>query len=135
MSYQVQASMHGDILAVVLEGTFEFNELGDLLDGMFADCAKHQALRVLVDLRGLSGDPSTLERFGTGTLFASKYMAARVAGRIPTCRFAFVGTPPLIEAKRFGETVAVNRGVPLRVFFDPTEARKWLLAESEEPLP
>lgn len=51
-------------------------------------------------------------------------------GWVRTVRIAVVrleGTP--LEQLRAVETVAVNRGFPLRVFTEESDARQWLLAD------
>lgn len=51
-------------------------------------------------------------------------------GWVRTVRIAVVrleGTP--LEQLRAVETVAVNRGFPLRVFTEESDARRWLLAD------
>jgi hypothetical protein len=118
--------MQEKILSVVIEGPFEFSALGSMFDLLLEDCAKHGALKALVDLRGVTGSLTIMDRFGMASLFASKYLAARLSGRVPACRFAVYGQTPIVDPKRFGETVAVNRGVPLRVFLDESVAREWL---------
>jgi hypothetical protein len=44
----------------------------------------------------------------------------------PLIRMAIVGSEPLIDRERFGEIVARNRGVPLKVTTDLDEALRWL---------
>lgn len=126
MPFAVRSEMKEKILSIAIEGPFEFSALGPMLDRVIEDCAKHGALKALVDLRGVTGSLSLMERFGMASLFASKYLAARVSGRIPACRFAVVGQPPIVDPKRFGETVAVNRGVPVKVFLEEAPAWEWL---------
>ena len=41
-------------------------------------------------------------------------------------RFAYVLKEPVLDPKKFGETVAVNRGMLIRVFDNPEEALQWL---------
>lgn len=57
------------------------------------------------------------------------YEAARlIAGLAPTVgRTALVCNPACVEDARFWETVAVNRGLTVRVFQDPAAAEAWLL--------
>lgn len=62
-----------------------------------------------------------MERFKLGDAFSTiqrKYNP-------PIC-FAVVGDEPIIDPERFGETVAVNRGVLGKVFTDIDEAVAWV---------
>lgn len=129
MALTVRSEMRENVLYIAIEGPFEFMALGPMYDAVMEDCSKHQSLKVLVDLRGVSGSLTIMDRFGMASLFASKYLAARVSGRIPACRFAVFGQPPLVDPKRFGETVAVNRGVPVKVFVEEAAALEWLKTE------
>lgn len=84
--------------------------------------ARQQSIpRLLVDTTGLTGidPPTTLERFVLGGQFAR---AAQ--GEVKT---AFVARQDLIDPKKFGLTVARNRGMIAEVFTDLNEAIAWLL--------
>ena len=41
-------------------------------------------------------------------------------------RFAYVAHAPVRDPERFGETVAVNRGMNVKVFETPEDAMEWL---------
>ena len=45
---------------------------------------------------------------------------------------AVVGDEPMIDSRRFGETVAVNRGAFGKVFTDFSEAKAWLKDRNDE---
>ena len=69
-------------------------------------------------------------RLGTfDTYQAAEFLSANVP---LLARAAVVCQPKHLEEGRFWETVAVNRGLSVRVFTDPEEARRWLLA-GEDP--
>jgi hypothetical protein len=79
--------------------------------------AQHFACRhVLVDIRGVIGEGSTLSRFEMG---------ATAARLLPPLRVAIVWRAETTD--RFAETVALNRGANLRVFASEPEALAWLL--------
>jgi hypothetical protein len=73
-----------------------------------------------------------MDRYNLATLCAKKYLDGKLAGKFPVCRFAYVGSQPLVEPQRFGETVAVNRGINLKVFTEMKEALAWLEAQPAE---
>jgi hypothetical protein len=85
--------------------------------------AREQKIRhILIDTTKLSGfePPTTLDRFTLGG------QAAR-AGR-STVKVAMVAKPEMIDPKKFGVTVAKNRGLNADVFTTEAEALAWLLA-------
>jgi len=70
-----------------------------------------------------------MERLQLGLTAARKYLVERLLKKIPSCRYAIVGNHPLVDPKRFGETVAVNRGVNVRAFTEMKQALAWLEME------
>lgn len=75
---------------------------------------------LLVDTTGLTGfsSPDTFQRF-----LAAVAWAEQAAGRL---RLAMVARPEMIDPKKFGVTVARNRGLISNIFTSDTEARHWL---------
>jgi hypothetical protein len=51
------------------------------------------------------------------------------AGVSRNTRFACLGTEPMVDRGRFGETVAVNRGLKVKVTESLEEALRWLEIE------
>jgi hypothetical protein len=119
-------------LRISLEGEWDNGAVGETSDRILELCQKNRARRVLFDVRGLRGNPSILERFNMATQFSMRYLKARMADRIPPCRFAVVGNHPLVHSRRFEETVGVNNGLPVRTFTDLKQALAWLEAGESE---
>ena len=91
-------------------------------DRLLAECIarKHQLL--LIDWSQLETQKvSTLDRYrlAASTLTLSQDLA-KVATVIP---------PEMIDPERFGERVAQNRGMNIRVFPEVKAAQLWLLAD------
>ena len=89
--------------------------------------ARHKARKVLFDGRGLVGKPETMERFYYGEFaaraigeFADRGMLSR------STQFGYVLAHPVLDPERFGETVAVNRGMCVRAFDNLPDALEWL---------
>lgn len=77
---------------------------------------------LLLDVRGVAGGPlDTFHRFDIG-----ERIAAAQRSHSKVVAIAVLGSEPLLEAERFGEKVAVNRGAVGKVFFDAGEAEAWL---------
>jgi hypothetical protein len=92
---------------------------------IFAASAERSASKVLVDCLEIGGTPTTVDRYE----FA-EFIACEVVGYINERkgfpRLAIVGKEPLVDPSRFGELVARNRGVTIKVVERMEEALEWL---------
>jgi hypothetical protein len=119
-------------LRLTFVGFFESSLIDQITGQAMEACEKHQPSKMLVDNRQVEGQMSTMDRYNLASVFAKKYLDGKLAKKIPGCRFAFVGNHPLVDPKRFGETVAVNRGIDLKVFTEMKEALAWLETDPAE---
>lgn len=77
--------------------------------------------KVLVDFTTAEGPVSLMERLE---------MAEVLAATTPrTMKLAAVVTRQQLDPQRFGETIARNKGVNMRVFLDRDRALRWLLSD------
>ena len=81
----------------------------------------HQAKRILVDETELE------YRLGTFDVYTSAKSLAEHAPHV--AKSAMVVTPAQVTDAKFFETVAVNRGLNVRMFTDMAEAKEWLEKE------
>lgn len=88
--------------------------------------ARHKTKKVFFDGRKLVGKPGTVERFYYGEFAAHTIRDFAQRGVSPSTQFAFVLKEPVLDPGRFGETVAVNRGMLVRAFDRPEDALRWL---------
>jgi hypothetical protein len=110
-----------------LNGTWNLDELPPLLDSIRKECAARKCVLLLVDLLVLqNGEISTFERYKMGMA------AASLAGGVG--RMATLARPDQIDPQRFGETVARNRGMNVRIFEDEKAALSWLLEGTDKPI-
>ena len=80
---------------------------------------------MLFDGRTLKGKPHDLERFLYGEFAAKETMrVVKEHGFVP--RFAYVIHEPVRDPGQFGETVAVNRGMDVKVFENMEDAFEWV---------
>jgi hypothetical protein len=86
----------------------------------------HNCTKILADLRKVVGTLTTMERFTMGATGAHKYHSALSKGEVSYCRFSLIANPPLMDPHKFGETVATNRGMPVRIFSSYQDAFNWL---------
>ncbi len=84
---------------------------------------KHKCPRLLSDLREAVISKSLLDIY-------SMPRVVEQAGMQKSFRRAIVVNPP-VNDYRFLEIVSVNEGQEVRVFSDPEEALRWLVAEND----
>ena len=86
---------------------------------------KNKIYKILVDCRDFSGKISLLDRFLLA-VFLVKENSKLLARRMHPLKTSFVLSKSLIDPRRFGETVARNRGLYGLVTDNMEEALDWL---------
>lgn len=115
------------LLRVAASGPFSLEEAQRTFLEMLEAVGRHRAEKVLFDGRQVTGNPEVMERFYYGRFAADETVRLtreRDLSRAP--RFAYVLHEPVRDPRRFGENVAVNRGMILKVFVTLEEAVEWL---------
>jgi len=79
--------------------------------------------KLLVDVRQLTGNPKTMQRFELGETVSRFYHDKRGPDFL---RVVVVGNEPLIDPERFAAVVANNRGLPAKATTSMEEALKFL---------
>jgi hypothetical protein len=126
MNIQLEIRPEPGFLSVGATGTFSLDEAKRVFLEMLEAVALHKTQRVLLDGRQLRGEPEVLERFLYGEFAAKSVRDFEVKGVSRSTRFAYVLKEPVLDPKRFGENVAVNRGMIIKVFDNPEDALRWL---------
>jgi hypothetical protein len=126
MSMTLELRIEGDILKVGAMGKFSLAEARRTFLEMLEALARHEVRKVLFDGRQITGEPQTMERFYFATFAADSVINFAARGISPATRFAYVLEEPVLDARRFGETVAVNRGMLVRAFDNLDDAIEWL---------
>jgi len=109
-------------LHVEATGTFSLEEAKSTFVEMMEAVARDEAGKVLFDGRGLEGNPEFMERFYYSEFSAETAVTFDHRG----VAFAYVLESPMRDPKRFGETVARNRGMRVTTFGDLNTALEWL---------
>ena len=122
----LEISCKNNILHVRVTGEFILAEANNSVITIFEALIRHGLKRVFVDCRGLEGEPTTMERFLHATFTVSAMNRFADAGVSRGTRFGYVGREPLIDEERFGETVAVNRGLNVKVSLSEQDVLGWL---------
>ena len=123
---KLQMQVEGDVLKVVATGRFSLGEAKRIFVEMLDAVAAHGAAKVHLDGREIVGNPRTIERFLYGEYAALTVADYGKRGVAPSTPFAYVLRSPVLDPERFGETVAVNRGMNIRVFGDFEQSLRWL---------
>jgi hypothetical protein len=130
MSMKLEICPELGFLTVRAVGEFSLEEAGRTFLEMLEAIARHNVRKVLFDGRGLVGEPKTMERFYYGEFAARAVTAA--ATRFT--QFAYVLEEPVLDPWRFGEIVAVNRGMFVKAFDNQEDALEWLsVSPANEP--
>ena len=116
-------------IALIFEGHFDGSAVPIFIETVIQVCQTEKAERILLDVRKATGTLGTLDRFKLGRDFAERFLESMSLGKIPRCRFATLGKPPLVQVGGLASTVAGNRGIDDCSFNDLTAAFTWLNAE------
>jgi len=115
MNLSVTSETYDRYLKVTVTGQWQLDDVLELIQVIKAEAERAGRERVLVDLRGVDGRPSQMDRF-----FAGK----QVAEDLGKFRIAVVSRPEYIN--KFAENTAVNRGARFAVMPSEEEAINWL---------
>src|SRR4051812_29259079 len=126
MSIHIEILPEPDFLKVIARGKFSLKEAERTFIEILEAIVAHKTGKVMIDGRTLIGKPATIERFLYGKFAASSVAMYRPRGLSPFTAFAYVLKPPVLDPQRFGETVAVNRGMRIKVFDNVEDAFTWL---------
>jgi hypothetical protein len=134
MELKVQDRADIGLLYATLSGDFSLAEAKRTFLQILAAVERHQAGKVLVDGRGVTGKLTAMERFHYGEFVAATVLDMRLKVGMCDPRFSFVLVEPVLDPDRLGETVAVNRGLHVRAFDNLDDALGWLDIESSGDL-
>lgn len=115
-----------DLLEVGATGEFSLEEAQRTFLELMEAVALHKTCRVLFDGRSITGNPNTIERFYYAAFAAATAEQYKAQGRCGVTRFSYVLKEPVLDPEKFGETVAVNRGMRVKAFDNPEDALAWL---------
>ena len=107
---------HDDHLFVEISGPYSLEYFLECVENVAVRCREASLSKVLVDLRGVTGHPSIMDRYRIGVALADSWGSGIQGAMIA----------PRSMVNRMTETVVFNRGGRIRVFFDRPEAVAWL---------
>ena len=126
MSMILEMSARSGVLHVGASGEFSLMEAKRTFVEMLEAVARNKVGKVLFDGRKLAGSPIVMERFYYGEFAAQSITEFIDRGVSRATRFAYVLEVPMLDPGKFGETVAVNRGMLVKTFNNLDDALRWL---------
>lgn len=135
MGIFLRISAGAGLLRVIAKGEFSLKEAERTFLQILDAVARHKTEKILFDGRELQGDPNTIQRFLYGEFTAHAVARYNTEGRISRAsQFAYVLQEPVLDPQRFGEIVAINRGMRVKAFDNLEDAVGWLkLAPANKP--
>jgi hypothetical protein len=127
MSMTLIINAGSGLLRVIAAGEFSLAEAERTFIEMLDAVAQHKTEKILFDGRQLTGDPNIIQRFLYGE-FAARTVERYISeGSVPPAsQFAYVLQEPVLDPRRFGESVAANRGMWVKAFDNLEDALGWL---------
>ncbi len=134
MSMFLSIIPEADVLRVIAAGEFSLEEAEMTYLNVINAVAEHKSEKVLFDGREITGEPEAMERFYYGKFAAEKCQSFLYNRGCRAPQFAYVLREPVLDPGRFGETVAVNRGMIVKAFDNLDGAHEWLgLGGADKP--
>ena len=109
MSYELKIEHKGDHLHFIVSGRNTPENVTRYMQEVIQECAARGCFRILIEERLEGPRLGTMEVFSMVTAGAKRYHGMLEA-------LAFVDLNAEGDVMRFAEDVAVNRGIPVRVF-------------------
>lgn len=119
-------SAEGELLRALVVGDFSLEAAKRGFLEILDAAGRHGTKKILVDGSEVKGEPELIHRFIYSTFAAGEVAKYVVQHRVGSPQFAYVLREPVLDPQRFGETVAVNRGMRVKVFDNVEDALNWL---------
>lgn len=116
-------------LHVTVAGEYTLGGTKDALLRIRQSVDDYMSTKVLIDSRGVVGDPSLRERFELVTFILQMRIRAILHGKPSNAATAIVGTPPLMHPARYGIRLLLERNVKITICGTVEEALAWLGVE------
>ena len=123
-SYTLTIEVEGDYLHTIVTGVNSVENVVAYLQQLRQECEARHCFRVLIEER--------LEGPRLRTLDVFQIASQGVVGASRIDAMAFVDVNAEGDLMKFAETVAANRGLPIRLFSSVSDARTWLQRQDDD---
>ena len=133
MASHLEIARQENYLSASITGECSLSEAKDHFKQILDACVEYKLSRALVDVRTITILlPMTItKRFEFAEFLARAYWEGPIR-ELRGFRLACVGNPAHVDPGGFGETVARNRGVNVKITTNMDEALAWIQAEPVE---
>ena len=121
--FDIEINVEDDFLLISARGNYSLSNANNLLKLAIDNVLSHNKSKILIDITDITGSIPFFNRFQFSK-FLYNYIREHALGKVN--RIAVVGKEPTVDQEKFGEIVAKNRGVNVRVFTDRSEASIWI---------
>ena len=121
--FDVETRVEENFLVIYTTGNYSLSKANNLFRLAIDHSLLHNKSKILIDVTSITGSIPFFDRFDYAE-FLSDYKIKHALGKIH--RIAVVGKEPIVDNRRFGETVAINRGINVQVFTDMPMALTWI---------
>lgn len=127
MAFETSERVEDGVFVFACRGRFDPTSMVSAFQVALASAMERGETRLLFDCRGVTGVPTTLQRFEMGTQAADLYRSQDPTKKLTV---AMLVTSEVLDPNRFGQTVARNRGLMGVITDDQVEAMEFLKAGS-----
>jgi hypothetical protein len=131
VAYELKVEQKPGYLHFTVSGRNTPDNVSRYIEEVMRECSARHCFRILIEERLVGPRLGTMEVFTLVSAGAKRYHGMLEA-------LAYVDMNDEGGVMRFAEDIAVNRGIPVRVFRTLEGAEKWLLAQGaggEPPAP
>ena len=126
LHFGITSSIEDNWVCIVATGDYSFLKADHLFRYAIENALLNKRTKILIDVTGITGNIPFFDRFEYSA-FLAKFQREHASPKMTRMtRIAVVGHKPIVDKKKFGETVAVNRGANVEVFTDMDNAYAWL---------
>lgn len=115
--------VHATHVLAVCEGCYAFSDAVRVFELACESSREHGHSKLLIDFRKITGTLTAIQRFELSEKTADLYFKKPYTY---LRKIVLLGHEPIVDPNRFGELVAQNRGMPVKVCTDVQEALTWL---------
>jgi hypothetical protein len=123
MSIEIEIKTETGYVCISCKGLYSLREAERVYKTAIDSALKLHSTRVLVEVFGVTGHVTTLDRYEL-SVFLAEYINMYAQDRI--ARFAVAGHEPPLDKNRFGMFVARNLGINVFVTTKLGEAIEWI---------